>query len=269
MEQRKNYPSPQPYTRFSLSLDPPLYSPVLSYVCLFRALSLTFVEHHVYTRYNGSTKVDKLASLAVCAGFDYVKYTNKDYIEVFVKEQAGYRTKLVPFPSGQVLISVDAPFGKEDEFSFPESAERESRKPLLVRSVDDQLNLANNFKIGEFKDKSLHYLRIDPTMVECLETVRDAVNEPIYVMKAYNTKSLNKEMNSEWNRDQLDRFQSGQAVVVQREDYSMGQTIELAKTLMSSCTPNLRMQRRGLDISIRKSSVCSTKLRGAKYCGMI
>jgi hypothetical protein len=47
----------------------------------------------------------------------------------------------------------------------------------------------------------------------------------------------NNEMNSEWNQGQLDRFQMGQAAVIQDEEQSTKSAIELAKLLMSICTP--------------------------------
>lgn len=206
----------------------------------------------------------------MCAGFDYVKFTNTDFIEVFVKEQAGYRTTLIPYPSGQIFIAVDPPVNKPDEFTFPESLARESRKPSLLRSLDDTIPLSKHFTIGDFKDKSTPYLRVDASIVECLDLIKDSFKEPIDIMKAFTTKSSHNELNSEWDQSQLDRFQSGQAVVIQQEDQTMEKTMDLAKLLMSTCTPSLRMQRRGLELSVKQNGFCTSqsKLNGATYCSM-
>ena len=41
-----------------------------------------------------------LASLAVCAGFDYVSFTDAAYIEAFVKAQTGYQTVTTSYIEG-------------------------------------------------------------------------------------------------------------------------------------------------------------------------
>ena len=41
-----------------------------------------------------------MASLAVCAGFDYVSFTDAAYIEAFVKAQAGYQTVTTSYIEG-------------------------------------------------------------------------------------------------------------------------------------------------------------------------
>jgi hypothetical protein len=212
--------------------------------------------------------MNRLASLSVCAGFDFVKYLSTVSIEVFAKEQSGYRTSLNAYPSGEVLISVAPPLDHPDEYSFPDTLEHESRKPALVRTLNDHMKLSKHFTTGDFKDKSSSYMRVDSTLVECLEMTKQSFNQGIYILKAYTTKSTNNEMNSEWNQGQLDRFQMGQAAVIQDEEQSTKSAIELAKLLMSICTPVLRLQRRGLSISIRDRGICRTesKLAYAKYC---
>ena len=42
-----------------------------------------------------------MASLAVCAGFDYVSFTDAAYIEAFVKAQTGYQTVTTSYIEGR------------------------------------------------------------------------------------------------------------------------------------------------------------------------
>ncbi|XP_071181101.1 uncharacterized protein [Mytilus edulis] len=229
-----------------------------------RAIQLTYIKNGTQ---GDADQMKKLAALSVCAGFDFVKFLFT-HIEAFVKEQSGYRTTLNQFPSGTVMISVDLPLENSNEFSYPESLQHESKKPALIRSLSDSTRLSKHFKIGDFKDISTSYLRIDSTLVECLDMVKESFKQGIDVLKAYTTKSTNMEMNSEWTQEQLDRFQMGQAVVIQHEEQTTESTTELTKLLMSTCTPTLRLQRRGLSLSIREDGICSKqpKLRGGKYC---
>ena len=47
-----------------------------------------------------------LASLAVCAGFDFVSFTDRNYIEIFVKAQSGYQAVTTSYIEGQLVINV-------------------------------------------------------------------------------------------------------------------------------------------------------------------
>ncbi|CAG2202829.1 unnamed protein product [Mytilus edulis] len=230
-----------------------------------RAIQLTYIKNGTH---GDADQMKRLAALSVCAGFDFIKFPST-HIEAFVKEQSGYRTTLNQFPSGTVMISVNPPLDNPNEFSYPESLQHESKKPALIRSLSDSTPLSKHFKIGDFKESSTSYLRIDSTLVECLDMVKDSFKQGIDVLKAYTTKSTNMEMNSEWTQEQLDRFQMGQAVVIQNEEQTIESTTKLTKLLMSTCTPALRLQRRGLSLSIREDGICNqqSKLRGGKYCG--
>ena len=60
-------------------------------VCVSRALTLTTTP-----RGNESS----LASLAVCAGFDFVEYSSDGHVRVYVQTQDGYRAHSVEFLEG-------------------------------------------------------------------------------------------------------------------------------------------------------------------------
>ena len=60
-------------------------------MCVFRALTLT-------TTPQGNES--SLASLAVCAGFDFVEYSAAGHVRVYVKTQDGYRAHAVEFLEG-------------------------------------------------------------------------------------------------------------------------------------------------------------------------
>ena len=50
--------------------------------------------------------LQKLTSLALCAGFDMVSHTTADYIQVFVQQQQGFFATYVPFLHDQVRILI-------------------------------------------------------------------------------------------------------------------------------------------------------------------
>ena len=66
-------------------------------VCVSRALTLTTTP-----RGNESS----LASLALCAGFDFVEYSSDGYVRVYVKTQDGYRAHSVEFLEGIFFFFV-------------------------------------------------------------------------------------------------------------------------------------------------------------------
>lgn len=66
--------------------------PYIYIVLIFRGIKLATLP---------AGKESDLASLAVCAGFDYVKYSNQQFIEAFVKAQSGYQTLIVSYFEGK------------------------------------------------------------------------------------------------------------------------------------------------------------------------
>lgn len=60
---------------------------------LFRGIKLTTLQ---------SGRENDLASLAVCAGFDSVKFSGQQFIEAFVKVQSGFQTRLITYFEGMI-----------------------------------------------------------------------------------------------------------------------------------------------------------------------
>lgn len=52
------------------------------------------------------SRLKKLTSLSLCAGFDMVAYSDALYIQVFVQQQKGFYTTYVPFLHDQVHEQV-------------------------------------------------------------------------------------------------------------------------------------------------------------------
>lgn len=196
-----------------------------------------------------SVNIPILGLAAICAGFDFVRNVDNEAIEVFVKLQDGFRTTLIPYPSGEVLLAVSPPSAENNEYSYPEGYEFENKKPLLVDGARKEIKLSKHFKVGDFKFEGHRFLRIDSSLIECLDLTQQGYKEKIQVLTGYRPKSAN-EQEVIWNRRQLARFQMGQAaeITVNNND----EVLVLAKMLMVTCTPFLRLQRRGLGIHVKQ-----------------
>lgn len=110
----------------------------------FRGARLTFLD-------KPDTNIPLLGHAAVCAGFDFVRNVDNVAIEVFVKLQDGFRTTLIPYPSGQVLLATAPPTKDSDEYSYPAELEHENKKPLLIDGAREDTALSTHFKIKDFK----------------------------------------------------------------------------------------------------------------------
>ncbi|XP_061198096.1 uncharacterized protein LOC133206181 [Saccostrea echinata] len=198
---------------------------------------------------NPNVTIPILGHAAICAGFDFVRNVDNVAIEVFVKLQDGFRTTLIPYHSGEVLIAVAPPSSEEGEYSYSAEFDHENKKPLLVDGAREEIKLSKHFKIGDFKFEGHRFLRIDPSLVECLELTQQDFRGKIQILTGYRPKSAN-EQEVAWNRRQLARFQMGQAAeIMPRSD---DEVLNLAKMLMVTCTPFLRLQRRGLGVHVKQ-----------------
>ena len=175
-----------------------------------------------------------------------------------MKAQTGFRTTLVTYPSGVTLIAVNPPIPNMPDYAYPKDLESETRKPLLIDGFNEDLELSDDFKISDFKYKKnkYRYLRIDPALVECLQQTRDDFGQGFKVLKAYIAAPASKATDSSWTRTQLSRFQMGQAVEIQPDGGSTDSEVEdLAKSVFRSCSPSLRVQRRGVSVAVRDQSL--------------
>jgi hypothetical protein len=198
---------------------------------------------------NKTVNIPILGHAAICAGFDFVRNVDNKAIEVFVKLQDGFRTTLIPYPSGEVLLAVAPPSTENDEYSYPEGLENENKKPLLVDGAREDIKLSKHFKVRDFKFEGHRFLRIDSSLVEWLDLTQQEFKGKIEVLTGYRPKSAN-EQEVTWTRRQLARFQMGQAAEIMTT--SNDEVLALAKMLMVTCTPFLRLQRRGLGIHVKQ-----------------
>lgn len=198
---------------------------------------------------NPDTNIPLLGHAAVCAGFDFVRNVDNVAIEVFVKLQDGFRTTLIPYPSGQVLLAAAPSTKDSDEYSYPAELEHENMKPLLIDGASEDTGLSTYFKINDFKFEGHRFLRIDSSLVECLDLTQKEFKGKIQILAGYRPKSAN-EQEVTWSRRQLARFQMGVAAEIISD--SDDEILDLAKLLMVTCTPFLRLQRRGLGIFVNQ-----------------
>lgn len=155
----------------------------------------------------------------------------------------------MPYPSGQVLLAV-APSTKDtDEYSYPHEYENENKKPLLLDGSNEEINLSSHFKIKDFKFEGHRFLRVDSSLVECLDLTHKDFKGKFQILTGYRPKSAN-EQEVTWSRQQLARFQMGEAAEIMPD--SDDDILDLAKLLMVTCTPFLRLQRRGLGIHVKQ-----------------
>ena len=155
----------------------------------------------------------------------------------------------MPYPSGKVLLAV-APSTKDtDEYSYPHEYENENKKPLLLDGSYEEINLSTHFKIKDFKFEGHRFLRVDSSLVECLDLTQKDFKVKFQIQTGYRPKSAN-EQEVTWSRQQLARFQMGEAAEIMPD--SDDDILDLAKLLMVTCTPFLRLQRRGLGIHVKQ-----------------
>lgn len=98
----------------------------------------------------------------------------------------------VRFPSGECLPVVDGADDEGEEYWDP----NDSGNPLLDTSTEELRNtqLAENFVAGEFARSGgnrFEKCRIDPEFVECLQSIRDAVGEPVVIHSGYRSWEYN------------------------------------------------------------------------------
>lgn len=214
------------------------------------------VEHFRFCRAAKITSdkgnINRLATLAVCAGFDYVKYTDSYYIEVFVKQQMGFRSQDVMFPSGHSLTAIPSS-GLVDnvEYSIMSASVAESRKTSLFDGYTAEERLSDRYRISDFICPGYRFFRLDQTLVQCLERASDDLGHRIQVVpnSGYRVRSVNLDNIDIRTNEERFRFQLGQAVeIISSHDKSTKGLIELGKSIIRACPVITRPQQRGIGL---------------------
>ncbi|XP_041378411.1 uncharacterized protein LOC121390613 [Gigantopelta aegis] len=193
----------------------------------------------------------KLAQHAICAGIDYVRYTNETYIEVFVLPQSDYQGKLVYDIDDQTYFEVNPPTTLNDDYKYPSILNDEDVKPLLIDGHNDQYTVYEYYKLADVKDPSNRYLRFDNGLLECLELVSDDFGTVVNIVhgSAYRTRSTNQINIDTRHSEEKWRFEAGQAVEIKPGKTTSDQAlVRLATSIFRSCTTFLRLDLRGIGL---------------------
>lgn len=194
-----------------------------------------------------------LASLAVCAGFDYVSYTDPTFIEVFVKAQAGYQAVLTNYIEGAAKAAV-TPAGVDDlEYSYPANLAQESVLPMLVDGgFHPDTFLSEHVRLRNVMSRDRRYFRLDTSLLECIELAEDNFAGTIEIIpdSLYRTRSVNVRNNFDLRHPQeLWRFQTGQAMEVRPSGaVDSARLLELATSILRECPTLVRLQMRALGL---------------------
>lgn len=195
---------------------------------------------------------------AICAEFDFVRYTSPQIIDVFVRRQDGFIEWKSYFPSGRGFVSVRSPENLTSEYGYPRALITEAQKPALIDGYDDTIHVSKYYTISDFKDNANRDLRLDPGLVECLQEASEELGRKVDIVpgSAYKTRSANLINYDILNREERLRHQAGQAARVKLG--KSGRTIDLVrlgKSLMRKCIPLLQQQQRSVGIGCYSDSL--------------
>ena len=171
----------------------------------YRALRIEKEQH-------SSIDLARISSLAICAGFDYVSYTNVHYVELFVKSQEHFRANLLTYPSGRVLTGISLKNTEfENEYIIPRVLRNESRIPLLIDGHDPSIKLGDRYSIADFQCPGYRFLRVDPSLVECLELASEEFGQKLDIASGsgYRSRSINFDNIDTRNIQERFRFMVG------------------------------------------------------------
>lgn len=207
-----------------------------------------------------ASKMATLASLAVCAGFDYVRYSDANYIEAFVKAQTGYQTLIVSFIEGPPRAAI-TPVGIDDqEYSYPENFTEESVLPMLVDGgfPPDTL-LSEHVSLRDVKSSDKRYFRLDASLLECIELAEEDFSGTIEILpdSVYRSRSTNVLRNFDLRHDQEKwRFQTGQAMLLRPKGSVTSESLlALATSVLRECPALVRLQMRAVSLGCHEDHI--------------
>lgn len=155
---------------------------------------------------------EELSSKAMFAGFDYVHFSSPSYIEVCVKLQEGLEAEVVDFPLN-TLLSVQLPYYDRNEFDYPITNVKETRKPLLFDGFSSSAELSQHFKLSMFLSPGVRYVRLDSELINLLELAYDDFKDGFYIIEGsgYRPRSVNRDNINTRHVNERHRFEMGQA----------------------------------------------------------
>ncbi|KAL3857350.1 hypothetical protein ACJMK2_012026 [Sinanodonta woodiana] len=198
-----------------------------------------------------SDSVEELAKLAVCAGFDFVAIPSNSFIEVFVKYQESFQARKVSFPSGRFIMAVSVYKNESLEYSYPKELDREPIKPLLLDGHLEGTPLSESYFIKDFKHQDHRYLRVDSSLVDCLEEASTEYGQKLVVIpgSAYRPRSENLRNLDTRHPEELFRFQAGQAVEIGLQTkFSVKDLAKVGMSVIRHCVPMLQLQQRSIGL---------------------
>ncbi|XP_013386061.1 uncharacterized protein LOC106155673 [Lingula anatina] len=204
------------------------------------------------------TKIQELARLARCAGFDHVRQEN-DRIKVCVLPQEGDIGEVVSLMKAQLRV-VTAPPIEEHQYVIPEELDGEPRIPKLFDGWNRSQPISEHFKIQDFlcphkQRQYFRYFRLEEKVVECLEQVITDLEEEIIVVKGYSVRSVNLINIENRHPNEKHRYQMGQAVYIALTQGSKKTVKELTLQVVRSCLPLVIFDQLSLNIGIHSDGV--------------
>ncbi|GAB1602281.1 uncharacterized protein LOC115224777 [Argonauta hians] len=207
---------------------------------------------------NSGLNSQQLAVLAICAGFDYVSFTDASFIELFVKKQAGFTASQVDFPSRSLLV-VNPPFSQSKEYAYPRSLQMtaESSSTMLFDGSNPMMELSPHFKIKDFVFSGTRYFRLDPQLLVCLDNVKQTFPEKFHIVPdgAYHSMTANLLNQNGRHPEEIQRFHAGKAVEITTEDKQSCSILLLAETVIRQCSTRLRAVEQSLGIGLHAVSL--------------
>ncbi|XP_060074378.1 uncharacterized protein LOC132554096, partial [Ylistrum balloti] len=192
-----------------------------------------------------------LANLAIAAGFDYIALSGTLYVDVFVRDQAGYWATLEIYPRVSML-HVNPATSEIDDYK-PIYVKKISAEtiPGIVDGINEKLPMSDNYIVSDFKPFGRRYFRIDVRLIECLEEVTSDLGSKLRILAGYKTSSMNDENIEERHEEEKIFYTRGQAVQISGYMIDDGTRFDLnvvVSSLIKSCVPALSLKQMVLSI---------------------
>ncbi|KAL4222201.1 hypothetical protein ACF0H5_018238 [Mactra antiquata] len=201
-----------------------------------------------------SLTMDEFVQKAILAGFDFVKYTSPDYIEVCVKVQDGLQTHLAQFPAAN-LVAVPLPLGEESEYDYPDILKNESRKPMLFDVSTSVKHIADHFLLSHFVSPGKRFIRLDSILTTILDLCHEMFDSGtgfhVIPGSGYRPRSVNIDNIATRHEKERLRYEMGQAVEIKpNKQTNDGSLFELGFALIK-VAKTYRMQRLAIGIGCK------------------
>lgn len=195
----------------------------------------------------------QLAGLAICAGFDFISHMSDRYLELFVKPQEHYVSNVMVYPSGFHATGVSVHnTGFEREYILPSLFANETRIPLLIDGQNGNTKLSPRYTISDFQSPGFRFLRIDSSIVECLELASNEFGEKLEVISGFRTRSVNLENIDMRLPQERFRFHVGQSLEITSNKGTELELIKIGIAIMRMCPPITRPQQRAIGIGCHR-----------------